>query len=205
MKETSPFQFGFKPGTGIGEAILRLNMKIRQLQNNDEPSGILFIDFKKAFDSVNRIKLYKKMETYGIAHEVIKLVEAIHNNSRTELGGEYFKVSCGVPQGSPLSSFLFNIYIDDLLIDLSRSQAFPITFADDLTASFEVKAHFYQSNDKINGWSRENEMDVNKRKSAILFVTKKEFKQKKGLEHYPETSSYKNLGTLINKSTRKVR
>ena len=78
-------------------------------------------------------------------------------------------------------------------------QAFPITFADDLTACFEGKAHFYRANDKINVWSLENEMDVNKKKSAIMFVTKKRFKQKKGLEHYPETSSYKHLGTLINR------
>ena len=54
MEETSPFQFGFKPGTGTGEAMMTLNIKINELSRENEPSGILFIDFKKAFDSVNR-------------------------------------------------------------------------------------------------------------------------------------------------------
>ena len=87
MKDTSPFQFGFKPGTGTGEAILRLNTKIKTLASSNEASGILFIDFKKAFDSVNRVKLYIKLATFGIAPEIIKLIEAIHNSSQTELGG----------------------------------------------------------------------------------------------------------------------
>ena len=94
MKQTSSFQFGFKPGTGTGEAILRLNMRIRQLRQNTEASGILFIDFKKAFDSVNRSILYKKMEKFGIAREIISVIEAIHINSRTELDEKHFKVSC---------------------------------------------------------------------------------------------------------------
>ena len=56
---------------------------------NDEASGLLFIDFKKAFDSVNRAKLYAKMQAFGIADRIIKLVEAIHKYSRTELGGVF--------------------------------------------------------------------------------------------------------------------
>ena len=54
MADTSPFQFGFKSGTGTGEAMMRLNNKMKELAQNLDPSGVLFIDFKKAFDSVNR-------------------------------------------------------------------------------------------------------------------------------------------------------
>ena len=61
----------------MGEAIFRLNMKIRMLRNNDEASGILFIDFKKAFDSFNRVKLYNKLRAFGITAEIFKLIEAI--------------------------------------------------------------------------------------------------------------------------------
>ena len=40
----------------------------------------------------------------------------------------------------------------------------------------------------IGDWSRLNDI-------AIMFVTKRRFKQKKGTEHYPETDSYKHLGS----------
>ena len=161
MKKTSPFQFGFKQGTGTGEAILRLNIKIRDIAGEEEPSGILFIDFKKAFDSVNRAKLYTKMNRFGIPLEIIKVIEAIHDSSRTELGDTYYKITCGVPQGSPLSPFLFNIYIDDLLVELSNNQSFPITFADDLTAAFQGKTHFYRTDSILTKWSDGNDMEVN--------------------------------------------
>ena len=42
-------------------------------------------------------------------------------------------------------------------------------------------------------------MEVNLKKSAIMFVTKRRFKQKKHSKKYPETSSYKHLGTMINR------
>ena len=48
-------------------------MKIRQLRMNDEASGILFIDFKKTFDSVNRAKLYINMLAFGIEGIIVKL------------------------------------------------------------------------------------------------------------------------------------
>ena len=176
MEETSSFQFGFKPGTGTGEAMMRLNIKINELSKENEPSGILFIDFKKAFDSVNRDTLYKKMNHFKIPEAIINIIRAIHENSRTEIGETYYKISCSVPQGSPLSPFLFNIY---LLVELANNMAFPITFADDLTAAFQGKTHFYKIDNIIKRWSATNNMDVNVKKSALMFVSKKKFKQKK--------------------------
>ena len=80
MEKTSPFQFGFKAETCTGEAMLRLNLKMREFSKEDERSGILFIDFKKAFDSVDRAKLYVKLMNYGIEPRVINLIKAIHDN-----------------------------------------------------------------------------------------------------------------------------
>ena len=42
-------------------------------------------------------------------------------------------------------------------------------------------------------------MEVNPKKIALMFVTKRRFRQKKGTIHYPETDSYKHLGTIINR------
>ena len=200
MADTSPFQFGFKSGTGTGEAMMRLNNKMKELAQNLDPSGVLFIDFKKAFDSVNRQKLYEKMSKYGIKTEVIGIIKAIHDYSLTEINDKLYKISCGVPQGSPMSPFLLKIYIDDLLISLSNNLAFPITFADDLTATFCGRLHFYSNRKIIDEWCYQNDMTINLKKSNIIFVTKKRFTQGKNSDKFPVTSFYKHLGALINKN-----
>ena len=126
--------------------------------------------------------MYKKMRNFGIPDGIIKVIEAIRENCRTVIGEAYYKITCGVPQGSPMSPFLF-IYIDDLLVDLSNNMAFPITFADNLTTAFQGKAHFYTNDNIIKKWSEVNDMEVNIKKSALMFVTKKNVKQKK---HFQE-------------------
>ena len=45
MADTSPFQFGFKSGTGTGEAMMRLNNKMKELAQNLDPSGGPFYRF----------------------------------------------------------------------------------------------------------------------------------------------------------------
>ena len=120
MKKTSPFQFGFKQGTGAGEAILRLKIKIKELNRESKPSGILFIDFKKAFDSVNRAKLYVKMVNFGIPKEIIKVIESIHDCSRTELGAHITRSRVEYHK-DPLYPPSYSIYI--LMICLQSFRA----------------------------------------------------------------------------------
>ena len=78
-----------------------------------------FLDFKKAFDTVPRDKLWKRMEELGIPNEyrvvVHKLYEKVSGKIRTKEGfSECFSSDIGVKQGCPLSLTLFGLYIDKL-------------------------------------------------------------------------------------------
>ena len=78
-----------------------------------------FVDFKKAFDTVPRNKLWDRMEELEVPKElrsaVYRLYEQVKAKIRTTEGlSEDFDSNIGVKQGCPLSPTLFRLYIDKL-------------------------------------------------------------------------------------------
>ena len=91
---------------------------------NDEINGLVFIDFKKAFDLIDHKILLSKLKHFGVAAKELSLFEnylkdryqIVHLNGKDSI---YKTVEYGVPQGSILGPLLFlvtiNIYQELLL------------------------------------------------------------------------------------------
>jgi hypothetical protein len=72
---------------------------------------ILFVDFKQAFDSIDRYKLYQAMEDMKIPHKLIRLVRMTMKNTTarvkiTNTLGNNFTFNAGIRQGDGLSTTL---------------------------------------------------------------------------------------------------
>uniref|UniRef100_A0A669CTI2 Reverse transcriptase domain-containing protein n=1 Tax=Oreochromis niloticus TaxID=8128 RepID=A0A669CTI2_ORENI len=111
--------------------------------NNKYTIGV-FIDLKKAFDTMQHSILISKLNTYGVRGIALNWLSSYLEN-RTQyvhyLGNssERLKIECGVPQGSVLGPKLFNLYINDIC-DVSKMLNF-VLFADD--------TNFYCAGDKL--------------------------------------------------------
>ena len=92
---------------------------------NIELHTTLFINFKQAFDKVNRGKMIQSMKMLKIPEEIINLVEATLEEFRAKIKlsdgcTESFEIETGLRQGDSLSPMLFNIVLEAVLINTDK-------------------------------------------------------------------------------------
>jgi len=131
----SPQQYGFRKNHSTHHALLNITNYIQSSLRKNHVCFMIVLDFKKAFDKVDKSVLSHKLKWYNIDS---KLIDSLLSNREqcvcVNCGGKlnyskYSELYLGVPQGSCISCFLFNLMINDLPYILKFCD--PSLFADD--------------------------------------------------------------------------
>ena len=182
-KLISPNQIGFMKKMGTSDHVFLLQTIVEKVVKKEKNKlYVVFIDFKKAYDTVNRNRLFNKLKKLGINGTFMQNIEAMYK--RTEYciklkGGHSPPIvsNLGLKQGCPLSPMLFNLYIDDIK-EIYDDQCEPVTlqstklshflYADDLVILSRSKEGLQRCLDKTHLYSKTNLLTISVKKSKSM-------------------------------------
>ena len=147
-------------------------------RNRGEVVAVVFLDLRKAFDTVNHLLLLNELCTLGCNARSLRWFESyLTGRSQTTRVGDVISgvapVTCGVPQGSVLGPLLFVIYINKIVSVLQHSTYF--MYADDLavavshTDPYMVQTLLQLDLDAISNWCDMFRLTVNSDKTHLLW------------------------------------
>ena len=178
----SPSQHGFLRNRSCVTQLLSSFHSIGHDLDTNTQTDILYMDFAKAFDSVDHNILLEKLRCYGVTGSVFDWF-ADYLSGRTQrvvvdgVASDWCSVTSGVPQGSILGPVLFIIFINDLP-DIIHTGTKTALYADDTKLHRNIFSardcdSLQESLVKLDSWSMENKLFFNASKCKVLTITRK--------------------------------
>ena len=184
----SMFQIGFRKLFRTADHIYVLKTIINMKISKGEKLYAAFIDFRKAYDTVNRQKLMGTLDNIGVGTKFADNIKAIYNTVQyaIKVKGKVMEPitsNLGLKQGCPLSPLLFNLYINDIAKYLNKKSKEPnitlqgteithFLYADDLVIVSPTKNGLQEKLNHLSQFAKDKDLTINSKKSKIVIFNK---------------------------------
>ena len=210
-------QAGFRKDRSCTDQIATLRVILEQSLEWNSPLYVNFIDYEKAFDSVDRASLWRLLRHYGVPEKITSIIKNSYEglNCRVIYRGqptEAFQVQTGVRQGCLLSPFLFLLAIDWVMKTSTAekrngiqwtlwSQLDDLDFADDLALLSHTHQQMQEKTNSVAANSTRLGLNVHKGKTKLLKVnTDNTSPIMLNGDPLEEIDEFTYLGSLVNKT-----
>ena len=177
-------QWGFRKNHSTEGLLLHLTDTWKWALDKNLNVGVLFIDFRKAFDSVNYTILLQKLRAIGISGNLLSWMGSylLNRNQFVQVNEKKSNTSSikfGVPQGSILGPKLFSLYVNDFPEFITSGERY--MFADDTTIftvgdNIDIILKAMQVIlENVLSWCGANRLIAHETKSEALLVSKQRF------------------------------
>ena len=211
-------QNGFRKARACIDHMFVLSSIVRNRKVKGEDTFVCFIDFKKAFDYIDRECLLYKLLKLGVNGKLYQSVKNIYsctlncvqlNNVFTD----WFMSNSGVRQGDVLSTTLFNIYVNDLVLEINSlgcginvnadTKLSCLLYADDIAIVSHNEEELQQMLDIVYNWCDKWRLVLNAEKTKIVHFRKQTVPRSNINLHFGENQlqyieKYKYLGCIFN-------
>lgn len=174
-------QFGFRSKHSTEMATCLFIEKIKSFLDKGGVVGAVFLDLKKAFDTVNHSVLLTKLSKFNFSHNAVSWIESYLRDRTQSVSvnncrSDSLTLTSGVPQGSMLGPLLFSLYINDLPTVCSEAEC--LMYADD-TVFFvhgrtkdTVAVKLTKTMSCVTTWLQECCLQLNVSKTVAMYFTK---------------------------------
>ena len=179
-------QAGFRPGRGCRDQIFTVRQLLETRYEFRRPTILVFIDFKAAFDSVDRESLWLVGDAFGLPPKILSMLKVLYNETRCVVRvyntlTDPFDVSTGVRQGSVLSPYLFNLAIDWTMDEATHeiagcgveiegrgSRLYDLEYADDAVLLAESEQEAQELLDRVAATAAHVGLHINASKTKVV-------------------------------------
>lgn len=213
-----PNQAGFRGNKACTDHISTLRIILEQTLEWQNKIYINFIDFKQAFDRVDRERMWDILRRYGLPSKYIRVIKIFYENYTAQImhNGqltEPINIDSGVRQGCILSPTIFLILVDWIMKKTTRnktgirwnafSQLEDLEFADDVCLISEKRQHMQKKTEKLSKEAKKIGLSINTKKTKIIKInTEREMGIFVEEEEIESVQKFCYLGSILDKNGR---
>lgn len=178
-------QAGFRPQRSCIDHVNTLRIIVEQSVEWRSPLYLAFIDFEKAFDTIQYEAIWTALMCKGIPRKLIALIKELYTEATCQVShenhlGEPIPINAGVRQGCVLSPMLFNIALDEVMKKVTKEKRGiswglqgnleDLEYADDICLLAHKKTHMKDKLDDVHKQAAKFGLKINIAKTKIMCI-----------------------------------